>query len=346
MSKLSVIVPVYNVEKYLRQCIDSLLTQTMNDIEIILVDDGSKDRSGIICDEYQKKDTRIVTIHKDNEGLAKARKSGIERASSEYICFLDSDDYYDKLFCETMYNKMISEGADIVECDYIRFSKKIFNRISLYKSSLVLTRNDFIEQILKYTVIDGNVAVVVWNKLYKRDLINKYIKDYGESPLEDYIFNMQYYQGVYKYAYINKPLVYYRQTAGSITSSVDKDVLRKLLKVQKVKENIMNNLNINNNEYLQLSYSWFYKYIKSAVINMLVKKDNLIINFDEYIYRILSNGEFQRIVNSIEWGNKEIRLLQNRKYRKYINEIKKQAVVRRCRIKLAGIKQKLKAMRG
>ena len=344
MSKLSIVVPVYNVEKYIRDCIESLLIQTMKDIEIILVDDGSTDKSGIICDEYQKKDSRIITIHKNNEGVSYARKAGIKKASSEYICFLDSDDYCDKSFCETMYNKIISEEADIVECDYIRFFEKTFRNKNLYLTPMVLNRNDFIEKIVKNTIVNGNVAVVLWNKIYKRTFIEQYVKDYGENLLEDYIFNMQYYQGVHKYAYINNPLVYYRQREGSITSFVDNNVFNKLLEVQKLKENIMNNLNINNAEYLQLSYNWFYKYIKSAVINMMVKQDESAFDFKEYIYNIINDDEFYRIVNNINSDNKEIKLLQNKKYGKYINQLKRQAALRRYRVKLAGIKHKIKAL--
>ena len=159
-----------------------------------------------------------------------------KKASSEYICFLDSDDYCDKSFCETMYNKIISEEADIVECDYIRFFEKTFRNKNLYLTPMVLNRNDFIEKIVKNTIVNGNVAVVLWNKIYKRTFIEQYVKDYGENLLEDYIFNMQYYQGVHKYAYINNPLVYYRQREGSITSFVDNNVFNKLLEVQKLKE--------------------------------------------------------------------------------------------------------------
>ena len=106
----------------------------------------------------------------------------------------------------------------------------------------------------------------------------------------------------------------------------------------------MNNLNINNAEYLQLSYNWFYKYIKSAVINMMVKQDESAFDFKEYIYNIINDDEFYRIVNNINSDNKEIKLLQNKKYGKYINQLKRQAALRRYRVKLAGIKHKIKAL--
>ena len=101
--KVSVIVPVYNVEKYLDRCLDSIINQTLNEIEIILVDDGSTDSSGEKCDEYKKKDLRIKVIHKKNKGLGYARNSGLEVATGKYIAFVDSDDYIDRRMFESLY---------------------------------------------------------------------------------------------------------------------------------------------------------------------------------------------------------------------------------------------------
>ena len=91
--KVSIIVPVYNVEKYLQRCIESILTQTETDFELLLIDDGSKDKSGLICDEYAQKDKRVNVIHKENGGVSSARNLGIEKANGEWICFIDADDY-------------------------------------------------------------------------------------------------------------------------------------------------------------------------------------------------------------------------------------------------------------
>lgn len=115
---ISVVVPVYNVENYLSKCIDTILCQTYENIEIILVDDGSKDSSGIICDEYQKKDPRIKIIHKKNGGLSDARNAGIKKATGKYITFIDSDDYIEKDYVEYLYNLMKKYHTNISFCKY------------------------------------------------------------------------------------------------------------------------------------------------------------------------------------------------------------------------------------
>ncbi len=117
---VSIIVPVYNVEKYLRPCLDSILVQTYANIEIILVDDGSKDNSGVICDEYVAKDSRIHVLHKENGGVSKARNAGIDRAQGEYLSFIDGDDTVDPDYIEIMYNEIVDSGIEFVRLSWER----------------------------------------------------------------------------------------------------------------------------------------------------------------------------------------------------------------------------------
>ena len=125
MAQVSIIVPVYQVETYLRQCIDSILAQTFTDFELILVDDGSKDKSGEICEEYAGKDGRVRVIHKENGGLSDARNAGLEQAAGEYFMFVDSDDYIAPTMIERLYNSIQSESADIAACNFCYvFDKK------------------------------------------------------------------------------------------------------------------------------------------------------------------------------------------------------------------------------
>ena len=114
MPHVSVIVPVYNVEEYLRKCIDSIVAQTLKDIEIILVDDGSTDGSGTICDEYASQDKRVRVVHKINGGLSSARNTGIEAASAPFLMFIDSDDWVEPNFCEKPYLAAKNNNADLV----------------------------------------------------------------------------------------------------------------------------------------------------------------------------------------------------------------------------------------
>lgn len=113
---ISVIVPVYKVEKYINKCVDSIINQTYTNLEIILVDDGSPDNCGNICDEYAKKDNRIKVVHKENAGVSSARNIGLEKSSGKYITFIDADDYVEKNYCEELLNILKIENADCVAC--------------------------------------------------------------------------------------------------------------------------------------------------------------------------------------------------------------------------------------
>ena len=121
MAEVSIIVPVYQVEKYIRQCVDSILAQTFTDFELILVDDGSKDQSGQICDEYAGRDRRVRVIHKENGGLSDARNKGMDQAVGNYFMFIDSDDYTAPTMIECLYKSILNENADIAVCNYLYY---------------------------------------------------------------------------------------------------------------------------------------------------------------------------------------------------------------------------------
>ena len=213
---ISVIVPIYNVEKYLHKCIDSLIGQTLKDIEIILVDDGSTDKSGVICDEYGLKDNRIKVIHKKNGGLSDARNTGIDIAKGKYISFIDSDDWVDLQMFETLYNIAIKNDADIVQGDYIesydeniRIEKSILENITKYNSEEIL------HNLYGY---NATKTVIVWNKIYKRELFNGIRFPKGKINEDEFTT----YKILHKANIIidtNIPIYYYRQREGSIMNS-------------------------------------------------------------------------------------------------------------------------------
>ena len=146
MPKISVVVPVYNVEKYLSVCINSVLSQTFTDFELILVDDGSTDKGGDICDEYEKKDNRIRVIHQKNQGVSAARNAGIDLSIGEYLIFIDSDDTIDKNCLSILYKNLIIENADISLCAY----KKIYNNGKTFSIN-DSNSNDNLSSIYVYT---------------------------------------------------------------------------------------------------------------------------------------------------------------------------------------------------
>ena len=207
MPKVSVIVPIYNVEKYLEKCINSLLSQTLEDIQIILVNDGSKDNSGNIAKEYEKNNKdRVIYVEKENGGLSDARNYGLKYATGDFIAFLDSDDYIEKNAYEEMYNKAIEENADYVECDFIwEFPNKIrVDKQYPYKNK---------KEMLSF------VRVVAWNKLIKRQLITDNNLEFPKGlRYEDVEFTYKLIPFINKFAYVDKPFIHYVQREGTIAN--------------------------------------------------------------------------------------------------------------------------------
>ena len=232
MPKFSIIVPVYNVEKYINKCIDSLISQTLKDIEIILVDDGTPDKSGEICDEYAKKDDRIKVIHKKNEGVSAARNDGLAAATGEWVIFCDSDDWMEQNACELMYLNGEKVGASVVIAD-------IFQVIGINKKYCRIFNNEFIIDNLKdkehllASVYYQNCSCLTpkkhmvgyggpWNKAVKRSLlINNDIKfdPIFKGDFDDRYFALNIYLSADKILYIQKPVYNYVFVAESITKS-------------------------------------------------------------------------------------------------------------------------------
>ena len=212
---ISVVVPVYNVEKYLSRCVESLISQTYENLEIILVDDGAKDNSGRICDEYVKKDNRIKVIHQENKGLSGARNTGIENAHGEYIAFVDSDDYVSEQIYEKLLNYMEKSNADIVMCGYERFSGEYWSGKQQKEAELIeLSTEQALENIYS---MDGETYTVAWNKLYKKAVI-----DDIRYPLrrlnEDEYTTYKYIANAKKIVYTKEVLYYYFYNDNSITT--------------------------------------------------------------------------------------------------------------------------------
>ena len=169
MSQISIIVPVYNVEKYLSRCIDSILNQTFDDFELILIDDGSPDHSGAICDDYAKKDNRILVIHKENGGLSDARNAGINIASGEYIMFVDSDDYISKDMCEILYQRIIKDKSDMALCSVrgVNEEGEEIEKGTFIVDDRLLEEKD---KFLGLGEANACAYIVAWNKLFKKFL--------------------------------------------------------------------------------------------------------------------------------------------------------------------------------
>ena len=160
--KVSVIIPVYNTEKYLKRCVDSVINQTYSDLEIILIDDGSTDRSGIICDEYTSKDNRVKVVHKKNEGQAIARNYALDIMTGEFVAFVDSDDYIKPDMIYTMVESLVENECDVCICGKIyKYEDKIERKHTFVRNKVVGNTDMLMKKYFSH-----NISVVMWDKVY------------------------------------------------------------------------------------------------------------------------------------------------------------------------------------
>ena len=214
MAEVSIIVPVYQVENYIRQCIDSILVQTFTDFELILVDDGSKDKSGQICDEYAVIDQRVKVIHKENGGLSDARNCGMDQAVGNYFMFVDSDDYIAPTMLEYLYKALMNKEADIAVCNFLHFFEEDRKRdFSTNIQSEVLSGAEIFYSRKNERVY--GIWTVAWNKLYKRETLGNVRFRFGKYH-EDEFWANDIYQMDIKVVTIPECLYYYRQRDNSI----------------------------------------------------------------------------------------------------------------------------------
>ena len=209
--QISIIVPIYNTEKYLPKCIDSILSQTHTNLQIILVDDGSTDASGEICDEYAGKDNRIMVIRQNHKGVSAARNAGVAAAVGQYVMFVDSDDYVHPDFCRHPYLYAKQNNADLVLFDYEPIGSKKYKYMK--PKSGIKTTGQAIDSLFTY----NNQAV--WNKLFLASTVKQlsFIEGYLYEDI-DYLYKAILVSN--KVYYLNEVLYYHVWRAGSITQTV------------------------------------------------------------------------------------------------------------------------------
>lgn len=215
--QISVIVPIYKVEKYLKECVDSILAQTYQNFELILVDDGSPDSCPAMCDEFAKQDSRVVVIHKENGGLSDARNAGLDIAKGEYIGFVDGDDYISPRMYETLINRILSDKSDFAVCEHARVDD-LGKIIEFPKSQQKVNRKYYSpDEFISELFICNGAYVVAWNKLYRKDIFAKLRFPFGKQHEDEFIIHHVIAQ-CKKISYIEDELYYYRQREGSIIS--------------------------------------------------------------------------------------------------------------------------------
>ena len=270
MAEVSIIVPVYQVEKYIRQCVDSILAQTFTDFELILVDDGSKDGSGQICDEYAAMDRRVKVIHKENGGLSDARNRGMDQAAGNYFMFIDSDDYIAPTMLECLYKNILIEDADLAICNFLYLfendRKKDFS--TSMKSEVLCAKEIFYNR--KNERCYG-IWTVAWNKLYKKEVFGKLRFRFGKYH-EDEFWANDIYQLDIKIVTIPECLYYYRQRDNSIMGK--KSAARNLDIIEALQERIY--IYLKKPEYADQAYK-----VLVFSLEYLAESKKLITNKDE-----------------------------------------------------------------
>ncbi|MEE3325195.1 MAG: glycosyltransferase [Methanosphaera sp.] len=277
--KVSIIIPIYNTEKYLDRCMQSVLSQTLKDIEIILVDDESPDNAPMMCDDYAKQDSRIKVIHKKNGGLGFARNSGLEIASGEYVAYLDSDDYVEENMYQQLYETAKEQSYDVVLCgNYFvdRFGRKSTNeRMIPYK-----IENEVLDVLFAtlgaptFTKQDNILGMSVWGGIYSMELIQKYAIRFPSERqyiCEDAIYHIDFFHHAKSVKILNEPLYNYCNNPGSLSRTFRTDRYEKdkiLYKKEYEMLNDYNTLNIGKTYIDRMFLTFVRVYLTEVVYNL------------------------------------------------------------------------------
>ena len=242
MIKISIIIPVFNTEKYLRYCLDSIKRQTLQDIEVIVIDDGSSDSSATICDEYSQ-DKKFKIFHNQNQGVSETRNYGIAQATGEYCMFVDSDDWLDETMCETMWNVAHIHDSDMVICGNYNESTTGTKERHLYEGDILFTDSIYVNDIAIRTLglVGKEMAnpskldklTPVWARIYRTSIIkdnNIRFIDLSKLPSECLQFNFEFSIKAKSAFYLDKVLYHYRRnTLQSVTKPYRKGLMSKWL---------------------------------------------------------------------------------------------------------------------
>lgn len=260
---ISVVVPVYNVEPYLKECLESIINQTYRDLEIILIDDGSTDKSGDICDEYGKKDERIIVIHQSNQGSASAKNAGLRKSSGEYLAFVDSDDFLQEDAYEFMVKQLEEYCADIIQGCFRKVYQKFYRDVNKIIEMQILDTSEFLELFTK----DWTCGLL-WDKLYKRDIFKDIYFKEGHK-IDDEFFTYKGVMNSKKILRVPHYIYNYRQRISSVMFSKDSQL--------KIISDSLEYLSIRREEVTK-SFPQLKKVYDEHYLNMLI-----ILSKNEYI---------------------------------------------------------------
>lgn len=285
---ISIIIPIYNVEKYLRRCIDSVINQTYKNIEILLVDDGSPDSSGEICEQYKKNDDRVYVFHKKNGGLSDARNYGIKYAKGKYITFIDSDDYIAKNYIEYLYTMIVKYHAEISVCCMIQTNSDVtdFTNTLSFPAEQVFSGKEACFQLLNQLYM---TLVTACGKLYSTEIVRKYPFPKGKKH-EDEATTCKYYYDSNKVVVGNRCLYAYYQNSNSITHSKGNELNHDVIWALNHRAEFFKM----NNEALLEKYAW------GKLMELLINDSLNYNNRCDKMLRSFKNGKELTIRKKIE----------------------------------------------
>lgn len=295
MIPISVIVPIYNMEKLMRKCLDSILAQTFTDYECLLIDDGSKDGSPAICDEYAAKDSRFKAFHKPNGGLSDARNFGLAHAIGEYTIFFDPDDWVDKECLKEMYAKAVETNADMVMCDI--YYNDLYRQNYGKQEPTSLCHEDVLKDL-----ITGKVAGFTVTKLIRRSLYQKYHIEYpkGLYGCEDQYTMCALLKHDIKIAYLPKAFYHYVYVSGSLSRYYDDKTLQNDLKVREMFTSLFENSELRDLAFRCKSAAI---YTRAFVLGgKLYSSKEFKQNFAEYYRYVRSSGVYRFLYFMSRYG--------------------------------------------
>lgn len=279
---ISVIVPIYKVEPYLRRCLDSIVNQTYTNLEIILVDDGSPDGCPAISDEYAAKDSRIIVIHKENGGLSDARNAGLDICKGEYISFVDSDDWVEPDYIELLFNAIKAEQNSISVCNHIQFDKKGTVYSSEFLEKEVLSSNDALSILIKKAPIQ---FILSWGKLFPKKIFDKIQFPVGKVHEDQYTSYKTFFFAK-KIFCINKHLYHYRKRCDSIMGTLE-EINYKSIQLEQINFLKKNKL-IDLANYIAIPLCWsalkdYYESSKTGALSESKQKKSV---FKDYVKQL------------------------------------------------------------
>ena len=308
-SVVSIIIPVYQVEAFLDRCLNSVVNQTYEKIEIILVDDGSPDECGSMCDEWAGRDDRIKVIHKNNEGLGYARNSGLSIATGEYIVFIDSDDYIKKDYINKLVTQMLYYNADLGIGGFIRkYDNREEEEYPVTEKIKIVEQRDIINEVLLPVLGSEPTArqdvereMCVWRNMYRKNIIDdlnlRFVSE-REYVSEDIFFNMIYFINTKRAVLIPDCIYYYCENGGSLTNTFRADRFEKYCKMLKRQQELL----IKNNLYEVARFRLYRTFImKTKKCIALLASSNLTFRKKKIeCKRILEDSTLQNILRDYD----------------------------------------------